>query len=138
MSEKLDLVRSICADWERGELSSAPWADPEIVFVLADGPSPGTFTGLAAMGRAWRDFEGGIEDLRTFADEYRELDGERVLVLTRFGARGAESGVDVETRARSCSTSVTGGSSASSATGPSSGHWRISVSRNSEFRRVCL
>jgi ketosteroid isomerase-like protein len=96
VSEKLDLVRSIYADWERGDHSSAAWADPEIEFVVADGPSPSTVTGLAAMGRAWRDFVRGVEDVRTFADEYRELDGERVLVLTRFGARGAESGADVE------------------------------------------
>jgi ketosteroid isomerase-like protein len=98
MADNLDLVCSIYAEWERGEISSAPWADPDIVFVLADGPSPGTFTGLAEMGRAWRDFLSGIEDIRTFADEYRELDEERVLVLTRFAARGAESGVDVETQ----------------------------------------
>jgi ketosteroid isomerase-like protein len=98
MADSIDVVRSIYADWERGEHDSADWADPDIEFVLADGPSPGTFTGLAAMARAWRDFGRGIEDLRTFADEYRQIDPERILVLTRFGARGEESGVDVETQ----------------------------------------
>ena len=97
MSASADLVRAIYADWERGDYGSAEWADPNIEFVIADGPSPGSSTGVAAMAHAWRDFVPGMTDVRTFACKYRELDSERVLVLTRYGARGTASGVGVET-----------------------------------------
>jgi ketosteroid isomerase-like protein len=94
-SANLDLVRSIYAEWERGDYSSTEWAHPEIEFVLPDGPDPGSWTGVAAMGAAWRSRLRAWDDVRYAADEFRELDRERVLVLHHSSGRGKTSGVDV-------------------------------------------
>jgi ketosteroid isomerase-like protein len=100
-SANLDLVRSILAAWERGDYSSAEWAHPEIEFVLADGPSPGSWTGLAGMTEGTRDWLNAWEGFRHEVDEFRELDGERVLVLAHYSGRGKTSGLDVgQTRAK--------------------------------------
>jgi ketosteroid isomerase-like protein len=93
--ERLELVRSIFAAWERGDFSSAEWAHPEIEFVSADGPTPGSWTGVAAMAGAWRETLDAFEELRAEADEYRALDDERVLVLMHFSGRGKTSGLEV-------------------------------------------
>jgi ketosteroid isomerase-like protein len=94
-SANLDLVCSIYAAWERGDYSSAEWAQPEIEYVSADGPAPGSSTGLAGMAEVFRDWLSAWEEWRVEAEEYRELDGERVLVLFHFSARGKTSGLDV-------------------------------------------
>jgi ketosteroid isomerase-like protein len=94
-SANLDLVRSIFAAWERGDYSSAGWANHEIEFVAADGLSPGSWTGLPGMVEGVRDFLSAWEDARVHVDEYRELDDERVLVLVRLSARGKTSGLDL-------------------------------------------
>jgi ketosteroid isomerase-like protein len=94
-SANVDLVRSIYADWGRGDYTSAEWAHPEIEYVFVDGPSPGSWTGLAEMANALRDILSAWEGLRLEAEEYRDLDGERVLVLYHFSGRGKASGLEV-------------------------------------------
>jgi ketosteroid isomerase-like protein len=94
VSENLDLVRSILADWERGDYSDVDWADPEIEYVHADGPAQGTWTGLAGMESGWREWLSAWKGLRTEVERCLELDDGRVLVLTRGISRGTASGID--------------------------------------------
>lgn len=95
-SANVELVRSIYAAWEGGDFSSAEWAHPEIHFEMVDGPEPGRVTGLAEMAENWRGYLNVWKGFHTLAEEYRELDSERVLVLHRFSARGRGSGLDLE------------------------------------------
>jgi ketosteroid isomerase-like protein len=95
VSENLDLVRSIYATREDGDYSATEWAHPEIEFVAADGPLPGTWRGLAGMAKGWREFLSAWADVRPEVDEYRELDKERVLVLGQLRGRGKTSGVEL-------------------------------------------
>jgi len=96
MSENLDLVRSIYAAWGRGDFSSAKWAHPDIEFVIPEGPDRGTFRGVGAMAQTWGGFLNAWDDYRVEADEYREVDSERVLVLMKHGGRGKTSSMDVD------------------------------------------
>jgi hypothetical protein len=57
MSENLDLVRAIFADWERGDFSRTEWAHSQIEYVIADGLQPGVWMGVASMVERWRDGE---------------------------------------------------------------------------------
>jgi ketosteroid isomerase-like protein len=95
-SANLDLVRSICAEWERGDFGSADWAHPDIEFVIADGPDPGSWTGLAGMAEALHNILSVWEGLSGEVEEYRELDAERVLVLSRRSGRAKTSGLELE------------------------------------------
>jgi ketosteroid isomerase-like protein len=94
-SANLDLVRSIYADWERGDYTATEWAHPDIEYVIADGPSPGRWKRLTGMAEAWRDWLSAWEGYHVEAEGYRELDGERVLVFTLYTGRGKTSGIQL-------------------------------------------
>jgi hypothetical protein len=95
MSENLDLVRSIYADWESGNYRSANWAHPEIEYINADGPDRGTRVGLAEMADGWRRLLAAWSEFQTEADEYVELDDGRVLVFASFGGTARFIGLDI-------------------------------------------
>ena len=96
-SLNVDLVRSIYADWERGDFSSVEWADPEIEYVQAEwGMFPRTSShGLVGMSAAARARLEVLKDVRALAEGCRELDDRRVLVLDRTIGRWKRSGIEL-------------------------------------------
>jgi hypothetical protein len=94
-SANLDLVRSIYAAWEVGDFSRAEWAHAEIEFVMADGPLPGKWKGLAGMAEIAREGLDAWQDARITLEEYRVIDSETVLVLDHRVGRGKTSGLEL-------------------------------------------
>jgi ketosteroid isomerase-like protein len=94
-SSNLELVRSIAEAWARGCYSSVEWAHPEIEFVIADGPEPGRLTGRTVLAPKLVEFQNAWEEYHSEAVEYRELDDERVLVLTYASGRAKASGLEI-------------------------------------------
>ena len=93
--DNLELVRSICAAWDRGDYAAADWAHPDIEFVIADGPAPGRWTGLAGMAEGWRTWLNAWDEFHQAAEEYRQVDGERELVFFRGYGRAKVSGLEL-------------------------------------------
>jgi ketosteroid isomerase-like protein len=97
VSANLDLVRSIYADWERGDFRRADWADPEIEYTQDEiGVFPrSSWKGLARMAAGARAQLETWAEHRIQAEEYRELDGRRVLVLDRLSGRAKHTGLEL-------------------------------------------
>jgi ketosteroid isomerase-like protein len=94
----LGIVKSIAAAWRRGDYSCVDWAASDIAFVVADGPEPGRWEGRADLGRTLLEFRGAWEEYHSEAEDFRELEGEGVLVLTYAIGRGKASGVEMAER----------------------------------------
>jgi ketosteroid isomerase-like protein len=95
VSDNLDLVRSIYAQWERDDWSYG-WADPEIEYLAGDSLESGVSSGIAAMDASWRRFREAWGEFHPAVEELRELDDRRVLVLIHRSGRGKASGVELE------------------------------------------
>jgi ketosteroid isomerase-like protein len=94
-SANVELVRSIYDATARGDFSGASWADREIELELVDGPSPGRWVGLPALAEAFSAILNAWQDFRIEAEEFRELDAQRVLVLDRYSGNAKASGISL-------------------------------------------
>ena len=93
--ENVEIVRSICAAWDRGDYSAVEWADPDIEFVARRRTVTGQLEGAGGHGRGLARLAERVGRFPQQVDEYRELDDERVLVLFRCSGRGKTSGMDL-------------------------------------------
>jgi hypothetical protein len=67
-------------------------------------PGPWSLDGAARYGEGRPGWLSAWEDFRIEAEEYRELDDDRVLVLVVFDGRGKTSGLEIgETRSKGAS-----------------------------------
>jgi len=94
MSENLDFVRSIYADWERGDFSRADWADPEIEYSLVGDLDEGTVRGLAGMAQVWGRWLSAWDNVHVETEACREVDDGCILVLATIIGRGKTSGLE--------------------------------------------
>jgi ketosteroid isomerase-like protein len=90
----LALVRSIYAGWHAGDYSATEWAHPEIEYVVVGGPDPGASKRIDGITKAFRDMLKAWSEWRVTADDYVEVDRERILVPYHFTGRGRASGLD--------------------------------------------
>ena len=96
--ENVEVVRSICEPWVRGDFDSVDWAHPEIEYVIADGLTPSRWTGVAGLAEGFRDFISAWERYSAEAEDYLEIDEEHILVPLQGTGRGRTSGVDLSSR----------------------------------------
>jgi hypothetical protein len=97
MSENVDLVRSIYADWERGDFSRDNWADPALELVRPESLDGDALKGRDASSGGWREWLGAWKDFRAEARDYRGLDDERVVVFGRMRGIGRLTGTSTDT-----------------------------------------
>ena len=87
--ENVEVVLSILAAWEKGDFSSADWADPDIEY---SPPHDRRLSrGVTEMGRRFGEWIAAWENLRVSAEKIVGAE-DRVVVLNRFQGRGKESG----------------------------------------------
>ncbi len=63
--------------------------------MIVEGPAPGRWKGLTGLEEGGLGILSAWQGLRVEAEQCRELDDERVLVLTRLTGHGKTSGIDL-------------------------------------------
>src|SRR6266852_6967271 len=97
----VDVVRRCLEAWQRDDFDA--WLatiDPTIEWQpvlerLVEG-AESAYRGHEGMRRFWHFYRTELEDFEVEAHELRDVGDDRVVLLGRFGWRGAASGVNVE------------------------------------------
>ena len=87
--ENVEIVRSILANWKRGDFSSIDWADPQIEYIGGDNVET---RGIDALARRWREFLAAWDHFATAPEQFIDAGDDRVLALVSFEGRGRTSG----------------------------------------------
>ena len=95
--ENLDALKRFYERWAVGDWTDTSIFDRYAVGVMPD-PTPQPHYGLEAMGKYWRRFLEGWDDIRMRATEYRQA-GDSFVVSVRRLASGSGSGVEVADQA---------------------------------------
>jgi ketosteroid isomerase-like protein len=89
----LELVKGIYRRWERGDFTSAEWADPEISF---DIPGPDReLQGVEEMSRTWLGWLQSYKEMRIEAKSFHQA-GDTVVVEQVFHGEGRVSGIPLD------------------------------------------
>lgn len=97
--DNVELVRGVFAAFAARDLDAiAPMLDPELEIspAIAGSPEGVVYHGPEGMREFWREIDAAWEEFQIDAREFRDL-GAKVLVLGRVHARGAGSGIVLDT-----------------------------------------
>ena len=98
--ENLEVVRRALEAWQRGDLDTWLSAyDPAIEWHPAleriVGGMENSYRGIDGLREAWSMYRSELEDFHNEAQELRDVDKDRVVLLGEMRWRGAASGIDM-------------------------------------------
>jgi ketosteroid isomerase-like protein len=99
--ETVQVVRSLFAAFAKRDLQAAAGVldpDVEVRPAIVGGPEGVVYRGLDGMSRFWADIDAAWAGFQIRAEEFRELDGD-VVVLGRAVASGRASGITLDAAA---------------------------------------
>ena len=105
----MEIVRRVCAEWERGNFQTPEVFDPDVHVVWVNPilvPAAETH-GLEELGARMREFLEAWGSVTATAEEILDA-GDKVVCFSVWHARGRESGVPVEDRQANVWTFVDG------------------------------
>src|ERR1700730_6693773 len=95
--ENVEILRAMYARWAHGDFWTPEVFDPAVEVVWSpDLPDMGTYRGLAGVEQSLREWFAAWGDMRLTAEEFIEVEADRILVLVSAHGRGpGSSGIAV-------------------------------------------